>query len=74
MENALNDWYSSESKSYEKFAKSHPIQADIESQKEKIKAMTHWCQKENITQTPTIYINNYELPVEYKVDDLIELV
>jgi len=30
-----------------------------------------WCLKVNIMFTPTIYINEYELPNWYKVEDLI---
>jgi hypothetical protein len=33
-----------------------------------------WCKRERITHTPTIFINGYELPDEYNVHDLIDVI
>ena len=40
---------------------------------DKIKKMEHWCRRERIMETPTIFINGYELPNEYTVEDLNEI-
>ena len=46
---------------------------DIENTKVKEAMLYHneWCQMVNIVATPTIYVNGYELPNWYKVEDLI---
>ncbi|WP_303317158.1 vitamin K epoxide reductase family protein [Flavivirga abyssicola] len=67
---ALDDWYHAEQKDYEVFANKYPMNGELEKQYYKIKAMSTWCDVENITYTPTIFINGYELPEEYTVDDL----
>jgi len=35
--------------------------------------MKAWCEKEGITHTPTIFINGYKLPKEYRIEDLKEI-
>ncbi len=35
--------------------------------------MRNWCDAEHITHTPTIFINGHELPKEYSIDDLTEV-
>ncbi|OQD42718.1 hypothetical protein BUL40_09360 [Croceivirga radicis] len=67
---ALDDWYLSESKDYGVFAQRYPMNGELEQQDEKIKAMRQWCNAEKITHTPTIFINGHELPKEYSVEDL----
>ncbi|MGS2737720.1 hypothetical protein [Sinomicrobium sp. M5D2P17] len=49
------------------------MNGELEEQRIKITAMRQWCDIENITQTPTIFINGYELPKEYLVEDLKEV-
>jgi len=73
VEKAIVDWYSLESKDYEKYLELYPTQVNFEGLKEKINNMSNWCKNEKITQTPTFFINNRKLPNEYKIDDLIEL-
>lgn len=70
---ALDDWYLAEHKDYDLFANKYPINGELEQQKNKIEAMRIWCDNENITHTPTIFINGYELPKEYTVKDLVEV-
>ncbi|WP_208874432.1 cysteine peptidase family C39 domain-containing protein, partial [Polaribacter reichenbachii] len=70
---ALDDWYSANKKEYDLFANKHPIKTELIKQKEKIKAMNSWCTIENITATPTIFINGNQLPKEYKIEDLTEV-
>ncbi|REG84544.1 vitamin K epoxide reductase family protein [Algoriphagus antarcticus] len=67
---ALDDWYGAEQKDYERFAANYPMNGELMLQEEKIKLMEAWCENENISYTPTLFINGYELPKEYKVEDL----
>lgn len=67
---ALDDWYERKEKDYVKYAKKHPINQGLNQQDEKIKLMEDWCNRENIAYTPTLFINGYELPKEYQVEDL----
>lgn len=66
----LDDWYLQETKDYEKFALNHPINTPLENQANKIEKMFQWCETNNITFTPTIFINGYQLPDVYNIEDL----
>lgn len=70
---ALDDWYESEQKDYDTFSSKYPMNGELELQKNKIEAMSHWCKAENIIGTPTVFINGYELPKEYTINDLTEV-
>lgn len=70
---ALDDWYSAKKKDYEVFATRYPMNGELKEQEDRIKAMRDWCNLENITRTPTIFINGHELPREYRVEDLKEV-
>lgn len=70
---ALDDWYHSEQKDYGIFANKYPMNGELKKQNSRIEAMHKWCDAESITHTPTIYINGYELPKEYTINDLTEV-
>lgn len=70
---ALDKWYMAENKDYETFAKKYPMNGELQEQNAKIKAMDNWCKAQKITHTPTIFINGYELPKEYSIEDLEEV-
>jgi len=67
---ALDDWYRQEKKDYEAFAKKYPLNGELAKQEFKIKAMQDWAEQEQITHTPTIFINGFELPSAYEVEEL----
>ncbi|WP_192349838.1 vitamin K epoxide reductase family protein [Algoriphagus sp. Y33] len=67
---ALDDWYGAEKKEYSAFAAKYPMNGELIQQEEKVMAMEEWCVKENISYTPTLFINGYELPQDYNVDYL----
>jgi len=69
-EQALDDWYLAEKKDYEAFAKKYPMNGELKKQGEKIEAMRDWCTKTEIQFTPTFFINGYQLPRNYSVNDL----
>lgn len=70
---ALDDWYNSKTKDYKAFSDKYPMNGELENQNHKIEAMSKWCDSENITHTPTLFINGYELPKEYSISDLKEV-
>ncbi|RZS95835.1 hypothetical protein BC751_1383 [Cecembia calidifontis] len=67
---ALDDWYLPERKEYETFAAKYPMNGELKAQESCIKDMLNWCELENISYTPTIFINGYELPKAYSIEDL----
>lgn len=69
-EKALDDWYGAPIKDYEAFAAKYPLKGELARQTENIKKMSNWCEKTEIAFTPTFFINGYQLPVIYSVNDL----
>jgi uncharacterized membrane protein/thiol-disulfide isomerase/thioredoxin len=67
---ALDDWYNDGKKNYKAFASRYPMNGELSQQERKLEAMRGWCEKEKITHTPTLFVNGYELPSEYGVEDL----
>jgi len=64
------EWYDGAKNDIDSFIKKYPV--DIENTKvdEIMSFHDKWCQMVNIEATPTIYVNGYELPDWYKVEDL----
>lgn len=73
IKKALDDWYLAKNKDYEVFAQKYPLNGELTSQSAKVEAMSLWCKQENIKYTPSIFINGYELPREYSIRDLIDI-
>ncbi|RFM34941.1 vitamin K epoxide reductase family protein [Chitinophaga silvisoli] len=67
---ALDDWYLPAMKNFETFAAAHPVNGAVNTQGEKIAAMHEWCKKMEISFTPTLFVNGYQLPEMYSVADL----
>jgi uncharacterized membrane protein/protein-disulfide isomerase len=67
---ALDDWYLAEKKDYDLFALKYPLNGELQKQSEKVKAMREWCSKVTISFTPTVFVNGYQLPEIYTIDDL----
>ena len=67
---ALDDWYMANEKNYEAFAIKYPIDETIATQTIAIDKMDEWCTKTEIQFTPTIFINGYQMPEVYSVNDL----
>ncbi|MDP3912923.1 MAG: thioredoxin domain-containing protein [Bacteroidota bacterium] len=70
IKHAMDDWYLAEKKDYERFASKYPINGKLEKQGNKINAMFKWCNNMEINFTPTIFINGYQLPEPYNIEDL----
>ncbi len=67
---ALDDWYLVDKKEYEVFAKKYPVNGELAAQGDAVEAMREWCDKMQIRVTPTIFIDNYQLPDVYGIEDL----
>lgn len=68
---ALVDWFKLENKNYNEFARQYSVSDTLlNAQTNKIEMMRGWCIKTKIWYTPTIFINNYQLPDIYTVTDL----
>ena len=70
INNALDDWYFAEKKDYELFAAKYPMNGELAKQGDKIEAMDKWCKGMDVHATPTIFINDYQLPDAYSIEDL----
>lgn len=70
FEKSLDDWYMSKNKDYDSFAEKYPVEIPLNKYDSKLDEMSKWCKINNISYTPTIYINGYELPDMYSVGDL----
>ena len=70
MTKALDDWYLAEKKDYEAFAAKYPLNGELKVQDEKLMAMEDWCKNNDISATPTFFINGYKLPEIYSFMDL----
>ncbi len=68
---AMDDWYNAPIKDYTTFSKMYPISEDLlEKQNIKIEEMSNWCNNTKIVFTPTYFINGYQLPELYNIDDV----
>ncbi|HLR38041.1 MAG TPA: vitamin K epoxide reductase family protein [Chitinophagaceae bacterium] len=70
VKQALDDWYLAKRKNYEKFASKYPMNETLKKQGKKIQKMRKWCDDVEISFTPTIFIDGYQLPDLYSVHDL----
>jgi hypothetical protein len=70
VKQSLDDWYLAEAKDYEVFAAKYPMNGELVKQADKIDAMEKWCNATDIAFTPTIFINGYQLPDAYSIEDL----
>jgi hypothetical protein len=66
----LDDWYLSDQKDYAAFAAKYPLKEELNRYEDNMTAMQAWSKRENIMHTPTIFVNGYELPSAYSVEDL----
>ncbi|HEX5155506.1 MAG TPA: vitamin K epoxide reductase family protein [Parafilimonas sp.] len=67
---ALDDWYMADKKDYLAFAAKYPMNGEQKLQDKKIENMRKWCEQVDISFTPTIFFNSYQLPDAYSIGDL----
>jgi hypothetical protein len=70
MKQALDDWYLADKKDLKLFAEKYPMNGEIEKQQDKVRTMRSWCRAQDIFATPTFFINGYNLPDAYHIEDL----
>ena len=70
LKQALDDWYLADKKDYARFATKYPMDADHGKHADKIEAMFKWCDDMDISFTPTLFVNGYQLPEAYNIADL----
>lgn len=70
IKQALDDWYLAEKKDYDVFAEKYVLNGELEKQGDKLNAMKEWCNNVKIEFTPTFFVNGYQFPKLYKVEDI----
>ncbi|HEX2845865.1 MAG TPA: vitamin K epoxide reductase family protein [Chitinophagaceae bacterium] len=70
LRQALNDWYLSGNKDYNLFSTRYTLDQELSAQKPKLRAMNSWCERIGISKTPTVFINGFQLPEMYDLEDL----
>jgi thiol-disulfide isomerase/thioredoxin len=70
IKQSLDDWYLPEKKDYDSFAAKYKMNGELLKQAAKIEAMDGWCKKMAISFTPTLFINGYQLPDAYGIEDI----
>jgi uncharacterized membrane protein len=69
LKKALDDWYEQKQKSFETWAKEHPVKEQVDSQAS-LQIQREWCKTAKITGTPTVFINGRRLPHNYQPEDI----
>lgn len=67
---ALDDWYLVEKRDYDAFATKYVLNGELERQGDKLKTMRAWCDEVKIEFTPTFFVNGYQLPKQYTIEDV----
>lgn len=67
---ALEDWYGTKKKDYGIFASKYPMNGELARQGSKLAAMRIWCNQMNTNVTPTFFVDGYQLPDLYTLQDL----
>jgi uncharacterized membrane protein len=70
ISDAIHNWYTIGAADYENFAQKMPVLEPLDRQHQKIEAMSQWCHHNQISFTPTLFINGNQLPDMYTVSDL----
>ena len=73
IKQALDDWYLDNKKDYNVFASNYLLIGQLEYQGKKLEAMSNWCKAVGIAYTPTFFVNGFQLPQLYKIEDLNHL-
>lgn len=70
IQKALDDWYLADKRDYDAFAGKYILNGELDRQGEKLKAMKRWCDEVKIEFTPTFFVNGFQLPKQYKIEEL----
>ncbi|MFN3802884.1 vitamin K epoxide reductase family protein [Belliella pelovolcani] len=67
---ALDSWYSANQKDLVKFTEKYQSSTSVKENQSRLSERREWCIQEEISRTPTIFINGHLLPENYSIDDL----
>lgn len=74
LQQALDDWYGSEEKDYDAFAAKYLVAPELlQGQTPRLAAMHHWCNRMEVLATPTFFVNGYQLPDMFQIEDLEQI-
>jgi len=74
LRRAMDDWYNAPQKDYAVFQHMYPVEREqLKRYGQQVEAMKNWCLESSISFTPTIFINGYQMPDNYKIEDLMHL-
>ncbi|GAA4419070.1 hypothetical protein GCM10023187_53050 [Nibrella viscosa] len=74
VEFAISDWYKSPEKNFDKWAKKHPTYNYVENYDLIIRCNENWCREASIETTPTLYMDGYKIPTQFKLSDISKIV
>ncbi len=66
----LHDWYDDPVKDYADFAKKYPLQNGSDQYNDMIDKMSVWCNKTQISFTPTFFVDGHQLPNTYTISEV----
>ncbi|WP_020598438.1 vitamin K epoxide reductase family protein [Spirosoma panaciterrae] len=71
---ALRDWYGQTEKNVDVWVEKYPVDADGTDWLSVTERYTDWCRLADIQVTPTLFVDGYQLPEQYRLSDLRWLV
>ena len=69
LRRAMHDWYEEKQKDYDAWAKQYPVELN-QANFYKLDEQRTWCNVAEIKATPTLLLNGYMLPAQYRLTDL----
>lgn len=64
---AIHEWYEHKYKDFETWMEAYPAKDEIDSSSV-IEKHTDWCKITNVKNTPTIFLNGYQLPAPWQLE------
>ena len=74
MKAILDDWYVHTNRNYIQFTNKYPLQEGFEEESSSFDAMNEWCDRNDISYTPTFFLNGHRLPDLYTIKELKSVV
>lgn len=67
---ALGDWYAFDRKDYADWSQRYPVANDDPQYVQLVQRHCDWCQRANVTATPTLFIDSYQRPKSYSLPQI----
>ncbi|MFD2572958.1 vitamin K epoxide reductase family protein [Spirosoma soli] len=71
---AMKDWYASGQRDYIKWSKHYPVANDSLHHTQNTQLHCNWCKLANIVATPTLFIDGYQKPDHYSLQQISQLI